>query len=65
MRIGDAAEDDRCQLLIPFARGIAQYAGLVPRNTPLLMIDRVFQRIRTACAFTRPRTAPPRPGRTL
>jgi hypothetical protein len=42
IRIWDAVDDDRRKVLIFFARGIAQDAGLVPPNTPLLMTDRVF-----------------------
>lgn len=42
LRIWDAVDDDRRKVLIFFARGIAQDAGLVPPNTPLVMTDRVF-----------------------
>lgn len=42
LRIWDAVDDDRRKVLIFFARGIAQDAGLVPPNTSLLMTDRVF-----------------------
>lgn len=37
MRIWDAVEPDRRKLLNVFARGIAQDAGPMPPNTPLLM----------------------------
>jgi hypothetical protein len=42
LRIWDAVDDDHRKMLIFFARGMAQDAGLVPPNTPLLMTDRVF-----------------------
>ncbi len=42
LRIRGAVDDDHRKMLIYFARGMAQDAGLVPANTRLLMTDRVF-----------------------
>ncbi len=42
LRIWDAVDDNHRKMLIFFARGMAQDAGLVPPGTPLLMTDRVF-----------------------
>lgn len=42
LRNGDPVDDDHRKMLIFFARGMTQDAGLVPPGTPLLMTDRVF-----------------------